>query len=163
MHFSRVQAPFNPSGIISGNGRLHCEKRLDRQFSATILVVDDEPSVLAMRWLLFEALGYVVLTAASGEEALNVMRSRAVDAVVLDYIMPRMNGEETARRMRETHRDLPIVLSSGCLSLPESVLTIVDASVDKATEPQALVETLDRLLHPVTQKPSTKSADKTAS
>src|SRR5215470_17855020 len=68
--------------------------------SRTVLFVDDEPSLLEARRLIFEFIGYSVLTAESGEEALDVLRSNAVDAVVVDYQMPGMDGEEIARRIR---------------------------------------------------------------
>jgi CheY-like chemotaxis protein len=112
----------------------------------TILFADDEGSILTVRRLLFERLGYCVLTAASGTEALDLLRAHTVDAVVLDYTMSPMNGEETARQVRQEHCDIPIVLSSGCLSLPKSILEVVDVSVEKGTEPHALVEALRQLV-----------------
>lgn len=62
----------------------------------TVLFVDDESSILMMRRLVFEALGYSILTAISGEKALEALDLHPVDAVVLDYLMPGMDGEETA-------------------------------------------------------------------
>ena len=112
----------------------------------TILFADDECSILTVRRLLFERLGYCVLTASSGTEALDLLRAHTVDAVVLDYTMSPMNGEETARQVRQERSDIPIVLSSACLSLPRSILEVVDVSVAKGTEPQALVEVLRQLL-----------------
>src|SRR5437762_1841174 len=72
-----------------------------------------------------------------------------VDAVVLDYLMPGMDGEETARCLRKVRSDIPIILSSGCLAVPERVLEVVNAAVEKAAEPEALIETLARQLHPL--------------
>src|SRR5262245_10092632 len=112
----------------------------------SVLFVDDELSILKMRRLVFEALGYSVFTAASGEEALGILRSNAIDAVVLDYVMPGMDGEETARHIRKLDTDIPLILSSGCLSVPRRVLEIVNASVEKAGSPEALIEVLKRLL-----------------
>src|SRR5262244_3283195 len=59
--------------------------------SRTILFVDDEPSLLEARRLIFEFMGYSVLTAESGEEALDALRSNEVNAVVVDYQMPGMD------------------------------------------------------------------------
>jgi CheY-like chemotaxis protein len=61
-----------------------------------VLFVDDEPTILDTRRVIFEALGYAVLTADTGARALEQLRERRVDAVVLDYQMPGMNGEKTA-------------------------------------------------------------------
>jgi CheY-like chemotaxis protein len=91
---------------------------------------------------MFEFMGYSVLTAESGEEALKVLRSNAVDAVVVDYQMPGMDGEETARQIRRMQEHLPIILSSGCL-LPQRVLETVNASVHKTTRPEVLFDMLE--------------------
>jgi two-component system, cell cycle sensor histidine kinase and response regulator CckA len=112
----------------------------------TILFVDDEPDLLTARRLLFEFMGYSVLTAESGQEALELLRSKKVDAVVVDYMMPGMDGEETARGVRNIRPNLPIVLSSGCLSVPQSVLDKVDASVNKGVQQEKLFEVLERQL-----------------
>jgi CheY-like chemotaxis protein len=114
--------------------------------SRTILFVDDEPSLLEVRRLIFEFMGYSVLTAESGEEALEVLRLHAVDAVVVDYLMPGMDGEETARRIRGMRADLPIILSSGCLSVPQRVLETVNASVNKGMRQELLFDILEQQL-----------------
>jgi CheY-like chemotaxis protein len=115
----------------------------------TILLVDDEPSILQVRSLIFESLGYSVLTAESGEEALEILRIHLVDAIVLDYLMPGMNGEETALGIRKLQGDVPIVLSSGCLQLPARVLAIVNASVDKIAGPEPLIAAVEQHLRPL--------------
>jgi len=140
----------------NGNGSClaHEEERTMRSkerspTTKAVLFVDDEVSILKMRRLVFEALGYSVLTAMSGEEALEIIELHPVDAVVLDYLMPGMDGEETARCIRKLRSDIPIILSSGCLTVPERVLEIVTAAVEKATRPEALIEVLEQRLHPL--------------
>jgi CheY-like chemotaxis protein len=138
----------------NGSGLTHEKKRTmpstgSHRTAKTLLFVDDEPSILKLRRLVFEALGYSVFTAISGEEALETLERHHVDAVVLDYLMPGMDGEETARRIRKLRRDISIILSSGCLSVPERVLEIVTAAVDKGASPEALIEILERHLHPL--------------
>ncbi|HEY5030518.1 MAG TPA: hypothetical protein VIK39_19095 [Candidatus Angelobacter sp.] len=68
---------------------------------------------------------------------------------MLDYLMPGMDGEETARCVRKLRGDIPIILSSGCLTVPERVLEIVTTAVEKAARPEALIELLEQQLHPV--------------
>jgi len=99
-----------------------------------------------MRRLVFETLGYSVFTAASGEDALKVFVMYPIDAVVLDYLMPGMDGEETARCIRKVRCDIPIILSSGCLDVPERVLEVVNVAVEKAAGPEALIEALAQQL-----------------
>jgi CheY-like chemotaxis protein len=143
---------FNGSGSNGNNNVLAHEKRpevLSRESyrsAKTVLLVDDEPSILSMRRLVFETLGYSVFTAASGEDALKVFVMYPVDAVVLDYLMPGMDGEETACCMRKVRSDIPIILSSGCLDVPERVLEVVNVAVEKAAGPEALIEALAQQL-----------------
>jgi len=112
----------------------------------TVLFVDDEPSILEMRRLVFETIGYSVLTATSGEGALELFVTHSVDAVVLDYLMPGMDGEETALRLRKLRSDVPIILSSGCLTVPERVLQLVSSAVGKTAKPEALIDALAQQL-----------------
>jgi len=112
----------------------------------TILFVDDESLILAGHRVVFESLGYSVLTADSGAKALSLLRSHSVDAVVLDYSMNPMNGEETARRVRRKHGNIPIVLFSARLPVPKSVLNVVDLCVEKGTAPELLAEAMRQLL-----------------
>jgi CheY-like chemotaxis protein len=138
----------------NGSGLAHEEECTVRSKESSpsakcVLFVDDEASILEMRRLVFEALGYSVLTAVSGEEALEMIEVHPVDAVVLDYLMPGMDGEETARCIRILRSDIPIILSSGCLTVPERVLEIVTVAVEKAARPEALIEVLEQQLHPL--------------
>jgi CheY-like chemotaxis protein len=140
----------------NGNGLAHervseALSRKSSRIAKIVLFVDDEPAILSMRRLVFEALGYSVLTAISGEEALEALELHQVDAVVLDYLMPGMDGEETARRIRKVRSDIPIILSSGCLTVPERVLEVVTIAVEKAGRPEALIEILEQHLHPLVE------------
>jgi len=103
-------------------------------------------------------LGYSVLTAINGEEALEVFRLNAVDAVVLDYLMPGIDGEETARRIRKLNSDIPIVLSSGCLTLPERVLKVVTTAVEKTARPEVLIRVLKEQLSPLSKSAGRKAS-----
>jgi CheY-like chemotaxis protein len=140
----------------NGRSLAHEKERVARSAknnhtAKTVLFIDDEESILEIRRLIFESLGYSVLTAISGEEALKTFELHpvdAVDAVVLDYLMPGMDGEETARCIRKLRSDVPIILSSGCLTLPERVLEVVTVAIEKAAGPEALIEALEQQLHP---------------
>jgi CheY-like chemotaxis protein len=122
----------------------------------TILFVDDETALLSTRRFVFESLGYSVLTATCGEDALAVLEANTVDAVVLDYLMPGMDGGETARCIRKLRSNVPIILSSGCLEVPQHVLNIVNAAIEKAAGPEALITAVAQQLNPLQQCPSSK-------
>ena len=74
-----------------------------------ILFVDDHPAMLSLLQQVAQAEGYACLLAGSGEEALRLLRREAVDAVVLDVMMPGMDGMEVCRAIR-THSDVPILM-----------------------------------------------------
>ena len=77
-----------------------------------ILVVDDDKNTRTLMKLVLEADNYSVLTAGNGEEALAVMDSSHVDLVVLDVMMPGMDGYQLTRAMRESNNNLPILMVS---------------------------------------------------
>lgn len=68
--------------------------------SKTLLVVDDEPSILETTRFILECEGYHVLTARDGEEALAVLRRERPPIVLLDVMMPKLNGFEVCRQIR---------------------------------------------------------------
>ncbi len=80
-----------------------------------VLFVDDEESVRTLGARMLERMGFEVTVAADGREALDVFARRPEEwsLVVLDLTMPRMDGEEAYRRLRELRADVPVVLASG--------------------------------------------------
>ncbi|UJR86138.1 hybrid sensor histidine kinase/response regulator [Sandaracinus amylolyticus] len=83
--------------------------------SGTILVVDDEPLVLSMTANTLESLGYDVIVAGSGRDAIEAFRRARgrVSAVVLDLVMPGMDGRETALALRAIDPEVRIVMTTG--------------------------------------------------
>jgi CheY-like chemotaxis protein len=80
---------------------------------AIILCIDDDVAGLEARKELLEISDYEVLIAQSGEQGLRLFVSHPIDAVVLDYEMPGMNGDRVARKMRRVKPDVPILMLSG--------------------------------------------------
>lgn len=113
---------------------------------ATLLCIDDEVSILELRKLLLQQQGYEVCTADSGEKGLELFRKEAIDAVLLDYLMPGMKGDEVAREIRRLSPQTPIILVTGFLSLEQSQVCDVDAFVTKGQSPEVLLATLRNLL-----------------
>jgi two-component system, cell cycle sensor histidine kinase and response regulator CckA len=81
----------------------------------TILLIDDEPDVRSVGSRMLDLLGFKVLTAAGGREGLEVFQGSpdVIDCVILDLIMPEMNGEEVFRELRLLRPDVRVILSSG--------------------------------------------------
>ena len=80
----------------------------------TVLIVEDEPDLLDVASALFSSMGYEVMTAASGSDALNVLASRDVDILFTDVVMPNgMNGLELATYTRTNYPNVKVMLVSG--------------------------------------------------
>ncbi|MCK5922704.1 MAG: response regulator, partial [Methylococcales bacterium] len=76
-----------------------------------ILVVDDEKSLQEFVSRNLSARGFEIFSAANGLEALAIFKAESLDLIILDLMMPHMNGLETCRRIRQTSM-LPIIILS---------------------------------------------------
>ncbi len=115
--------------------------------SGTVLVVDDEPMVLAFAERGLEKLGYRVLTAESGRRACEIYASRAqeIDCVLLDMVMPEISGFETYRKLREINPQVKVILSSGYSVEGVARNALEMGAADFIGKPYTL-ETLSRVL-----------------
>jgi DNA-binding response OmpR family regulator len=88
---------------------------------ATILLVDDDPKILRPLKLLVEFDGFLVLTARDGEEALVATVTQRPDLIVTDWMMPRVDGVELCRRLRNDSATagIPVVMLSAALPPPQ--------------------------------------------
>lgn len=104
-----------------------------------ILCIDDEKLGLRIRKIVLERAGYRVETAIDGPTGLSIFGSEKVDAVVLDYFMPGMNGGEVAAEMRRLRPEVPILLLSAYINLPQEVINAVDCTILKGDGPEVLL------------------------
>ena len=114
---------------------------------ATILVVDDDPVIQKLLAVNFEMEGYVVVTASDGEAALAAVAEHRPDAVILDVMMPKVDGIEVARRMKAdpATRTVPVLLLSA-KAQAKDVTEGLDAGADAyMTKPFDPVDLLDRV------------------
>jgi CheY-like chemotaxis protein len=112
----------------------------------TILCIDDEELGLEIRKLVLEREGYAVLTALDGATGLSIFDSHQVDAVILDYAMPGLDGGQVAAAMRQKKPSVPILMLSAYVKLPENVMRVVDVSTTKGDGALTLIGTLKELL-----------------
>ena len=80
---------------------------------ASIIVLDDENHVRLLVKEVLEAMGHQVIEATNGKEALESLRDSAPSLLIIDILMPEMDGIETIRAIRRTNTDLPILAISG--------------------------------------------------
>jgi len=119
----------------------------DRHASQVILIVDDVPENLAVLHDALDESGYTVLVANSGAAALERVRHVVPDAILLDAVMPGMDGFETCRRLRAdiATRAVPILFMTG-LTEPEHVVAAFGAGgTDYVTKPVRQSEVLARI------------------
>ena len=116
-----------------------------------ILIVEDEPGVSELVQFLLEDKGYSVETAGDGRTALARIEAGAVDLVVLDLLLPQMDGYEVCRRVREGEQrgHLPILMLTGLSNDAEQLAGFDAGCDDYVTKPfraQELVARVERLL-----------------
>jgi len=104
---------------------------------ATLLVVDDNPDNRAVLSRRLSTHGYGVLTASSGTEALGMVAQGGVDLVLLDVIMPDMDGLEVLRRLRGEYAmaDLPVIMATSLAQSHHTVTALRLGANDYVTKP----------------------------
>jgi CheY-like chemotaxis protein len=113
--------------------------------NAVVLCIDPNEDVLECEKSLLESFGYTVLTAPSGGEGLELASMHSVDVVIVEYVMPKMNGQELALEMRRLQPLAQIILLTGSVNVPKQALNTVDALVIKARLASHLLPTIAQL------------------
>jgi two-component system cell cycle sensor histidine kinase/response regulator CckA len=132
------QGDIKQNGIVRGSG--------------TILLVDDEDMILEVGRAMLSKLGYRVVVAASGEQALDTVERMGdeIDVVVLDLIMPGMSGSNVFDGIRASHPQMPVILSSG-YSINGQAKDIMDKGcngfLQKPFNLAELSQKIDQVLH----------------
>jgi len=80
---------------------------------AAILCIDDEEPSLTLRRIVLERAGYLVFTALTGKQGIDIFRSQPVDLVILDYWMADMDGLDVAAELKSIRAKTPIIMLSG--------------------------------------------------
>jgi DNA-binding response OmpR family regulator len=110
----------------------------------TILVVDDEPQIVRLLRAYLEEASFRVVIASDGEQALYVARHEKPDLVVLDLLMPRMDGLEFTRRIRR-ERDVPIIMLTARAEETDRIVGLELGADDYVTKPFSPREVIARV------------------
>ncbi|MEE8637520.1 MAG: response regulator [Candidatus Margulisiibacteriota bacterium] len=116
-----------------------------------ILVVDDEPDVASLLTLMLKSQGYEVITAGDGQEALEKARSEKPDLIVLDIMLPKLDGYKVARMLKfdENFSHIPIIMVTAKIQEKDKKTGIemgADAYVTKPFDTTALLEKIKETL-----------------
>lgn len=120
---------------------------MSRPQPATVLVVDDVPANLGLLLDALSAAGYRVLVAESGEGALAQLQHEVPDLILLDYMLPGLDGIQVCRRIRERPgcSEVPIIFLTAILETSEKVRALEAGAVDYVTKPIQTAEVLARV------------------
>ena len=111
-----------------------------------LLVIEDNHSLVANLFDYFEARGHTLDAAPDGVTGLHRARNEAYDAIVLDWMLPRMDGPEVLRRLREEHDSaVPVIMLTARDDLPDKIAGFRAGADDYLTKPFALPELEVRL------------------
>ncbi|MCC3868952.1 response regulator transcription factor [Terrisporobacter mayombei] len=102
--------------------------------ASKILVVDDEKEIRNLIEIYLKNEGYTVIKASNGEEALEILKKEEVQLIVLDIMMPKMDGMEVCRRVRE-HLNIPILMLSAKSEDMDKIAGIMTGADDYLTKP----------------------------
>lgn len=111
----------------------------------TILVVDDELQIVRVLRGYLEQNGYRVLTASNGKDALLMVRHEKPDLVILDLMMPQMDGLEFTRRVRAEHPNLAIIMLTARVEEADRIIGLELGADDYVTKPFSPREVVARV------------------
>ncbi len=115
---------------------------MTKKTKATILIVDDEESIVETLTGIFEDDGYEVVSASTGEKALEYFNDFSPEVVLLDVWMPGMDGIETLKMIREKNSDVSIIMISGHSNIDTAVQAIKFGAYDFLEKPLSLEKVL---------------------
>jgi CheY-like chemotaxis protein/DNA-binding CsgD family transcriptional regulator len=123
------------------------DRALDRANSDVVLIVDDVPDNLSVLHDALDESGYTVLIATSGQAALDRAAQALPDVILLDAMMPGMDGFEVARRLKATPRTahIPIIFMTGLTETEYLVAALESGGVDYVTKPIKPKEVMARM------------------
>ena len=109
-----------------------------------ILIVDDEKEIRDLIDIYLKGEGYDTIKAENGEEALNILSSNDVDLIILDIMMPKVNGIEACLKIRE-EREMPIIMLSAKSEDMDKILGLNTGADDYLTKPFNPLELVARV------------------
>jgi two-component system KDP operon response regulator KdpE len=110
----------------------------------SVLIVDDDPAILRLLSMNLKARGYEIFTATDGEESLEAVQKNFIDLIILDLMMPKVDGVEVCRRVREWS-DVPIIILSARGDENDKVKCLELGADDYLTKPFGIAELMARI------------------
>ncbi|MGH7295792.1 MAG: response regulator transcription factor [Polyangiaceae bacterium] len=127
-----------------------------------VLVVEDDASITLGLRINLEAEGYGVLTAEDGERGLEIARSDPPDLIILDVMLPKLNGFQVLQTLRREGRTMPIIILSARTGEMDKVTGLELGAEDYVAKPFSLAELLARVRGALRRGPRAAEAPRTA-
>lgn len=121
-----------------------------------LLLVDDDPDILKVNRILLEREGYDVLTATGGEEAIELVRQGEVDLMILDIMMPGVDGFEVCQRLKESDDSfqIPVLMLTAKTELADKILGYFVGAADYLTKPYDKSMLLEKIRNLLGERPA---------
>lgn len=122
------------------------------EISKKVVYIEDEPEMIDLVRLILSRKGYEVIGANGGREGLDTIRQKLPDLVLLDLMMPDMDGWDVYQQMKsvEATRDIPVIVITAKAQSIDKVLGLhiakVDDYISKPFSPQELVESVEKVI-----------------
>ncbi|MBD3949040.1 response regulator transcription factor [Tuanshanicoccus lijuaniae] len=113
--------------------------------STRILLVDDDREIVGFLKIYLESEDFEVIAAYNGQQALKILETEAVDLVLLDIMMPQMNGLDVLKRMRDAGKSVPVILVSAKSTDHDKIQGLVTGADDYITKPFNTLEVMARI------------------
>lgn len=118
---------------------------MSNKISDIVLVVDDSPESLGMLNVALNTQGYTVLVALNGLQALSIIEKIKPDVILLDAVMPEMDGFETCKRLKQLLPHTPIIFMTGLTDIEDVVKGFEAGGIDYVTKPISPDEVIARI------------------
>lgn len=143
-------------------GRSVNEVALQRSQKFLIAVIEDEPSVRSGLTLNLELEGYKVVSAADGEEGVNVVQQHQPELIILDVMMPKKDGFQVCRELRDSGVSTPIILLTAKSKEVDKVLGLDLGADDYLAKPFGMQELIARVKALLRRTQPTQEVDRIA-
>lgn len=122
---------------------------MSKKNEGSILVVDDDQYVLESVSVLLKEHGYSILTCSNGGDAVNMFLKNKFDVILTDIKMPAMSGIELLGKIRETNKDIPVIMMTAYEEIDAAVAAIKNGAFDfivKPFNPEYLIHSIEKAI-----------------
>ena len=139
-----IRTDKKPVHRFEDSNNMQMEKKIIESLNATILLVEDDENIKATLAEILMRAGYVVQTASNGQEALDYIKKRVPDLVISDILMPKMNGFEFIKRIRNMSKTeiVPVIFVTAKTQITDKLEGLEMGADDYITKPFEIKELL---------------------